>query len=43
KIAKLFELNKQNTEAYKAFSGKIWELKKKLDDYHSEYNSLKKM
>ena len=42
KIAKLLRLNEQNARVYKALSRQIQELEKKLDDYHSEYNSLKK-
>ena len=42
KTAWLFGLDKQNARAYKALSGQIRELEKKLDNYHSEYNSFKK-
>ncbi|PKY35535.1 hypothetical protein RhiirB3_456465 [Rhizophagus irregularis] len=42
KTAWLFGLDEQNARAYKALSEQIWELEKKLDNYHSEYNSFKK-
>ncbi|PKK55507.1 hypothetical protein RhiirC2_802222 [Rhizophagus irregularis] len=42
KIAKLFGLDEQNTEAYKALFGQIWALEKKLKNYHFEYVKLKK-
>ncbi|EXX71280.1 uncharacterized protein OCT59_022004 [Rhizophagus irregularis] len=42
KIAKLFGLDKQNAGAYKALSGQIWALEKRLEDYHFEYVKLKK-
>src|SRR4051812_38422552 len=42
KIAKLLELNKQNLKVYNVLSEKIRVLAKKLDDYHSEYNTLEK-
>ncbi|PKY59765.1 hypothetical protein RhiirA4_482781 [Rhizophagus irregularis] len=42
KTAWLFGLDEQNVRAYKALSGQIRELEKKLDNYHSEYNSFKK-
>src|SRR6266542_15878 len=41
-IAKLLELDEQNLKVYNVLSGKIGALAKKLDNYHSEYNSLKK-
>ncbi len=37
KIAQLFELDEQNARAYKAFSGQIWMLEKRLEDYHFKY------
>ena len=42
KTAWLFELNEQNARAYKALSRQIQEFEKKLNNYHSEYNSFKK-
>src|SRR6266498_562731 len=41
-IAKLLGLDEQNLKVYNVLSGKIGVLAKKLDNYHSEYNSLKK-
>src|SRR6266498_5334730 len=42
-IAKLLGLDEQNLKVYNVLSGEIEALAKKLDNYHSEYNSLKKM
>ncbi|CAG8847197.1 19808_t:CDS:1, partial [Racocetra persica] len=42
KIAKLFGLDEQNIEVYKALFGQIWKLKKKLEDYYSKYEKLKR-
>ena len=42
KIAQLFGLDEQNARAYKALSGQIWVLKKRLEDYHFEYVKLKR-
>ncbi|CAG8577099.1 13067_t:CDS:2 [Racocetra persica] len=42
KIAKLFGLDEQNIEVYKALFGQIWELEKKLEDYYSKYEKLKR-
>ncbi|PKB93309.1 hypothetical protein RhiirA5_441684 [Rhizophagus irregularis] len=42
KLAKLLGLDEQNAGAYKALSGQIWELEKKLDDYHSQHNTLER-
>ena len=42
-IAKLLGLDEQNLKVYNVLSGEIGVLAKKLDNYHSEYNSLKKM
>ncbi len=42
KTAQLFELDEQNTRAYKALSGQIWALEKRLEDYHFEYVKLKR-
>ncbi|RIA95205.1 hypothetical protein C1645_734250 [Glomus cerebriforme] len=41
-IAKLLGQDKQNVEAYKALSGQIWALEKRLEDYHFEYVKLKR-
>ncbi|CAG8800120.1 11737_t:CDS:1, partial [Dentiscutata erythropus] len=42
KIAKLFGLDEQNIEVYKVLFGQIWELEKKLKDYYSKYEKLKR-
>src|SRR3954452_22653842 len=42
KIAQLFGLNEQNAEVYSALSGENRALKKQLEDYHSQYNTLEK-
>src|SRR5256884_5403199 len=42
KTARLFGLDEQNTRAYKALSGQIWALEKRLEDYHFEYIKLKR-
>ena len=42
KTAWLFGLDEQNTRAYKALSGQIWALEKRLEDYHFEYVKLKR-
>ncbi|CAG8820765.1 4871_t:CDS:1, partial [Dentiscutata erythropus] len=42
KIAKLFGLDEQNIEVYKALFGQIWKLEKKLKDYYSKYEKLKR-
>ena len=42
KTARLFGLDEQNTRAYKALSGQIWALEKRLEDYHFEYVKLKR-
>ena len=42
KTAQLFELDEQNTRAYKALSEQIWALEKRLEDYHFEYVKLKR-
>src|SRR5436305_7802684 len=41
-ITKLLGLNEQNSKVYNVLFEKIRALVKKLDNYHSEYNSLKK-
>ncbi|CAI2182752.1 12405_t:CDS:2 [Funneliformis geosporum] len=38
----MFRLDKQNAGAYKALSGKNRMLKKQLEDYHSQYNTLER-
>src|SRR3989337_1826865 len=42
KLAKLFGLDKQNAEVYSVLSGENRVLKKQLEDYHSQYNTLEK-
>ena len=42
KTARLFGLDEQNTRVYKALSGQIWALEKRLEDYHFEYVKLKR-
>ena len=42
KTAQFFGLDEQNARAYKALSGQIWALKKRLEDYHFEYVKLKR-
>src|SRR6266540_7474509 len=42
KTAWLFGLDEQNIRAYKALSGQIWALEKRLKDYHFEYVKLKR-
>src|SRR5436190_16518523 len=42
KTARLFGLDEQNAGAYKALSGQIWTLEKRLEDYHFEYIKLKR-
>src|SRR5436305_10214145 len=42
KTARLFGLDEQNARAYKALSGRIWALEKRLEDYHFEYVKLKR-
>jgi hypothetical protein len=41
-IAKVLGLDEQNSKVYNVLSGEIGALAKKLDNYHSEYNSFKK-
>jgi translation initiation factor 2B subunit (eIF-2B alpha/beta/delta family) len=43
KLAQTFGLDKQNAEVYSALSDENRALKKQLEDYHSEYISLKRM
>src|SRR6266542_4749774 len=42
KTAQLFGLDEQNVRAYKALSGQIWALEKRLEDYHFKYVKLKR-
>src|SRR6266496_2488836 len=42
KTAQLFGLDEQNAGAYKALSGQIWALEKRLEDYHFKYVKLKR-
>ena len=41
-LAQIFGLNEQNAEVYSALSGENRALKKQLEDYHSQYNTLEK-
>src|ERR1043166_4926272 len=41
-LAQAFGLNEQNAEVYSALSGENRALKKQLEDYHSQYNTLEK-
>ncbi|RGB26764.1 hypothetical protein C1646_770016 [Rhizophagus diaphanus] len=42
KLAQSLELDEQNTRAYKALSGQIWVLEKRLKEYHIKYVKLKR-
>ena len=42
KLAQTFGLNEQNVEVYTALSGENRALKKQLEDYHSQHNTLEK-
>src|SRR5436190_11399633 len=42
KTARLFGLDEQNARVYKALSGQIWALEKRLEDYRFEYVKLKR-
>src|SRR6266542_5767807 len=42
KIAQIFGLDKQNAEVYSALSGENRALKKQLEDYYSQHNTLEK-
>ncbi|POG59472.1 hypothetical protein GLOIN_2v1848156 [Rhizophagus irregularis DAOM 181602=DAOM 197198] len=42
KLAQSLGLDEQNTRAYKALSGQIWALEKRLEDYHIKYVTLKR-
>src|SRR5438270_13378425 len=41
-LAQAFGLDKQNAEVYTALSGENRALKKQLEDYHSQHNTLEK-
>ena len=41
-LAQVFGLDKQNAEVYSALSGENGALKKQLEDYHFQYNTLEK-
>src|ERR1051325_9508858 len=41
-LAQVFGLDKQNAEVYSALSSENRALKKQLEDYHSQYNTLEK-
>src|SRR6266498_2498684 len=42
KLAQIFGLNEQNAEVYTALSGENRILKKQLEDYHSQHNTLER-
>src|SRR5436190_1619198 len=42
KLAQIFGLNEQNAEVYIVLSGENRVLKKQLEDYHSQHNTLEK-
>ena len=42
KLAQIFRLNEQNAEVYTVLSGENRALKKQLEDYHSQHNTLEK-
>ncbi|CAI2187338.1 4127_t:CDS:2, partial [Funneliformis geosporum] len=42
KLAQAFGLNEQNAEMYSTLSGENRSLKKQLEDYHSQHNSLER-
>jgi len=42
KLAQIFRLNKQNAEVYNALSSENRTLKKQLEDYHSQHNTLER-
>src|SRR5271167_2082843 len=42
KLAQSLGLNEQNAEVYSALSGENRALKKQLEDYHSQHNTLEK-
>ena len=42
KLAQTFGLNEQNAKVYSALSGENRVLKKQLEDYHSQHNTLEK-
>ena len=42
KLAQIFGLNEKNAKVYTALSGENRALKKQLEDYHSQHNTLEK-
>src|ERR1044072_6700009 len=42
KLAQIFGLNEQNAEVYSVLSGENRALKKQLEDYHFQYNTLER-
>src|SRR2546423_1707468 len=42
KLVQIFELNEQNAEVNTALSGENRALKKQLEDYHSQHNTLER-
>src|SRR2546430_2446710 len=42
KLAQIFGLNEKNAEVYSALSGENRALKKQLEDYHSQHNTLER-
>ena len=42
KLAQIFGLNEKNAEVYTALSGENKVLKKQLEDYHSQHNTLER-
>ncbi|RIA92519.1 hypothetical protein C1645_736328 [Glomus cerebriforme] len=42
KLAQIFRLNEQNAEVYTALSGENRALKKQLEDYHFQHNTLER-
>ncbi|CAI2192343.1 17369_t:CDS:2, partial [Funneliformis geosporum] len=41
-LTQIFRLNEQNAKVYNALSGENRALKKQLEDYHSQYNTLER-
>ncbi|CAI2198933.1 19107_t:CDS:1, partial [Funneliformis geosporum] len=42
KLAQIFGLDEQNAEVYSVLSGENRALKKQLEDYHSQHNTLER-
>src|SRR2546421_2939031 len=42
KLAQIFELNEKNAKVYTTLSGENRALKKQLEDYHSQHNTLER-